>query len=82
MAVAAASCVDGNVLWFLGWLGPAPKQPGLLLLAQPVAVPLNVDGGSVVEQAVEDGGRQDLVVEDLPQSTKLLLLVTMRLARS
>jgi hypothetical protein len=36
----------------------------------------------VVEQAIQDGCSQDLVVEDLPQSTKLLLLVTIRLARS
>src|SRR5215831_10899609 len=46
-------------------LGLAPEQAGLLLLSQPVAVPLDVDRRGVMEQAVQDGGGQDLVVEDL-----------------
>ena len=47
-------------------LGLAPEQAGLLLLPQAVAVALDVDGRGVMEQPVEDGRGEDLVVEDLP----------------
>jgi hypothetical protein len=46
-------------------LGLAPEQAGLLLLPQPVAVALDVDGRGVMQQPVEDGRGDDLVVEDL-----------------
>ena len=71
-----------HLLFGIDQLGLAPEQTGLLLLPQPVALALDVDGRGVMEQPVEDRRGQDLVVEDFPQSTKLLLLVTMRLARS
>ena len=58
---------------FAGRLGLAPEQAGLLLLPQPVAVPLDVDRRGVMEQAVQDGGGQDLVVEDLAPVDKALV---------
>jgi len=48
-------------------LGLAPEQAGLLLLPQPVTVPLDVHGGGVTEEPVQDGGGEDLLVEDLPR---------------
>ena len=53
-------------LQFLGLDGYGSSQePRLALLLQPIALALDVDRRRVVEQPVEDRGRQDLVVEDL-----------------
>jgi hypothetical protein len=37
---------------------------GLLLVLEPVALALDVDGGGVVQEAIEDGGCDDVVGED------------------
>src|SRR5689334_7048125 len=42
----------------------APQQTGLLFLPEPVALTLNHEGMAVMQQAVEDGRREDLVAED------------------
>lgn len=45
--------------------GGATEEPGLPLLLEAVALAFDVQGGGMVQQPVEDGRRQDLVVEDL-----------------
>ena len=74
-----------HLLRLAGALGGAAltaKQPGLLLLPQAIALALDVDGGRVVEQPIQDRRPRIWSLKTSPQSTKLLLLVTMRLARS
>ena len=43
----------------------ATEQPRPALLFEPVALALNVERGRVVQQAVQDGGGQDRIVEGL-----------------
>ena len=39
-------------------------EAGLLLILEPIALALDVDGGGVVEQPVKDGRGDDVVGED------------------
>jgi hypothetical protein len=39
------------------------QESGLAFFFQPETLALDVQGGSVVEQSVEDGGGNDLVIE-------------------
>jgi hypothetical protein len=74
--VSVGSRLGSHLLEFAGFaggFGPAPEQAGLLLLPEPVAVALDVDGGRVMEQAIQDGGGQDLIVEDLPPVDEALV---------
>ena len=41
------------------------EQTGSPLLFEPIALSLNVERGTVVQQTVQDGRGQDVVVEDL-----------------
>jgi len=54
-------------------LGLVLGQAGLLLLPQPVAVPLEVHGRGELEDPVEDGRGQDLVVDDFAPVHEALL---------
>ena len=45
--------------------GPAPQQPRFLFLPQPVALPLDIQGRGMVQEPVEDGRGQDMIIEDL-----------------
>ena len=49
------------------------QQPGLELLAEAVAVPFDVGGDGVVEQAIEDRGRDHGIAEHLAPSPEALV---------
>ena len=49
------------------------QQPGLELLAEAVAVPFDVDGDGVVEQAIEDRGRDHGIAEHLAPGAETLI---------
>jgi hypothetical protein len=40
---------------------------------EPVALPFDVDGAGVMEQAIQDGRRDDRIAEDLARSTEALI---------
>ena len=47
------------------WLPWRAEQSGFAFFLQPVAFALDVDGGGMVQQPVQDGGGQDRIAEDL-----------------
>ncbi len=53
--------------------GGATQEPGLPLFLEAVALALDVQGGGMVQQAVEDGGGQNLVVEDFAPVNEALV---------
>ena len=62
------SRLGADLLGFAGAIGGpalAAEQPGLLFLAETIALPFDVDGGRVMKQPIEDRRGEDLVVEDL-----------------
>ena len=51
------------------------EQSGLAFFLQPVAFALDVDGGGMVQQSVQDGGGQDRIAEVLTPVDEALVAV-------
>ncbi len=58
-----------------GGFGALRRLRGARLAAQPVAVALEIVDLTVVEQAIDEGGRERGVVQDPPHSVRLLFEV-------
>jgi hypothetical protein len=49
------------------------QEPCLAFFLESIAFSFDVEGGGVMEETVQDGGGQDLVVEDLPPVQEALV---------
>ena len=48
-------------------------QPGFELLAEPIALSFDVDGARMVEQAIQNGRRDDRIAKDLAPGAQALI---------
>ncbi len=70
--------IGRRLLWL--WGRATAEEPRPLLLAEAIALAFDIQGGRVVQQAVQQsGGGEHVIMKTSPQSAKRLLLVTMQL---